>query len=307
MRESNYNIWVEHEGVHYVYNALTGSLLQVTQADKAAVKDMRIDQTTTLYQLLSKGKIIVPDETDELAILERRYNAGKVDSSHLALTLITSLGCNFDCPYCYEEKHPSLIKKNVQQSVLKYLHDHIEQVNRFEMHWLGGEPLLAKKSLFSLSRRFIDLCEEYNVGYAADITTNGYLLDQVTCQELVEHRVFNAQVCLDGPPHIHDRMRPLAGGGGTFWKILENLQIAVDYLDVTVRVNADTVNYEHAEELIQILEKAGLAGKITIYLGQLVKVDDGAESPSATYIPRCFSSKEFAKAEARFLEMAYGY
>ena len=309
MRESIYNIWVEYQDIHFVYNTLTGSLLQVEEQQKAAIQS--IGQKSTIdpsfKQLLQKGKIIVPDEFDEVSLVERRYQLGKVDNGHLALTLITSLGCNFDCPYCYEEKHPSIIKKNVQVAVLKYLEDHLKSAERFEMHWLGGEPLLAKKSLLSLSQKMIDLCEQHGVSYAADITTNGYLLDEETCQELVANRIYNAQICLDGPPHIHDKMRPLAGGGGTFWQILENLKTAVNYLDVTVRVNADTVNYQHAEELIQILHEADLAGKITIYLGQLVKVDDGASSPSATYIPRCFSSREFAKAEVEFLDMAGAY
>lgn len=48
-------------------------------------------------------------------------------------------------------------------------------------------------------------------------------------------------------------MRPLANGKGTFRRIVDNLRHAVEHLDVSVRMNVDTGNYDRAEELLQVL------------------------------------------------------
>src|SRR5207244_6285870 len=100
-----------------------------------------------------------------------------------------------------------------------------------------------------------------------------------------------------------------SNGKGTFWRIVANLHHAVDYFPIAVRVNVDNENVSQVEELLQILEGEGLSGKLSVYPGQLVGVDDGIPAPSATYQPRCFSSPEFAKVELSFTELAdkYGF
>lgn len=95
-----------------------------------------------------------------------------------------------------------------------------------------------KKPLLALSDEFIARCEAADVHYGATITTNGYLLDEETCAQLRDRRVESVQVCLDGPPEIHDRMRPLQNERGTFWRIVKNLRHAVDYFPISVRMNA---------------------------------------------------------------------
>jgi uncharacterized protein len=173
--------------------------------------------------------------------------------------------------------------------------------------WFGGEPLVGKKPLLALSDAFIARCAAAEVRYEASISTNGYLLDEETCAQLRDRKVSNVQVGLDGPPEIHDRMRPLSNGQGTFWRIVKNLHHAVEYLPVTVRMNVDTQNIAHAEELFQLLKAEGLSGKLGVYPGQIVGVDDNALAPSASYQPPCFANPDFARVELEFDEMAARY
>ena len=168
-----------------------------------------------------------------------------------------------------------------------------------------GEPLVGKKPLLELSDQFIERCDRANVEYAAGIITNGYLLDPETCAELRDRRVSNAQVGLDGPPDIHDRMRPLAGGKPSFRHIIKNLHHAVDYMGITIRVNLDVANFGRAEELLKILAAEGFSQKLSVYSAQLVAVADGG-APSATY-GSCFSNRNFARAEMEFDAMAHAY
>ena len=261
-----------------------------------------------LLEALVQGGMIISDETDELGFLAKRYSRSRHDQKHFALTIVTSLGCNFDCPYCFEAKHPSILEHDVKTAILSMVDDKLPQLSSMYVTWFGGEPLVGKRALFALARQFCDRCERVDVSYNSDIVTNGYLLDKATSVELSHLRVSTAQVSLDGPPIVHNRMRPLAGRGkDSFWPIVRNIQDALEYLSISVRMNVDRKNLEHAEELLSILASEGLAGRVEVYLGQIVNVDDGVPSPSASYLPSCLTNPEFALAELKFVELAARY
>ncbi|HTV44010.1 MAG TPA: radical SAM protein [Stellaceae bacterium] len=309
MKESNYNVWARRDDRYYVYNGMSGSLLGMPAHDHAALRRY-LDNTETrdvsadLLAKLAVGRMLVPDDADELLTLQRRYETSRQANDRLVLTIVSSLGCNFDCPYCFEAKYPSILAPDVQLQILKLVDDQLPKISTLHVSWFGGEPLLGKKSLLDLSDAFIARCDRAGITYAADIITNGYLLDDTACAELRQRRVALVQVTLDGPPEIHDRMRPLVSGRGSFARILKNLHHAAEVFDVAVRVNIDAENFAHADRLFQILAANGFAGKLTVYPGQLVGVDDGAPAPSATYRACCFTRSEFAKAELAFKKLA---
>jgi uncharacterized protein len=312
MRQSRYNIWVERDGSSYVYNGVSGALLRMSADDRSAVEKVLKDRgardcSPELLKKMAVGRMLVPDDADEIELLTKRYAMSRYDSSHFALTIVTSLGCNFDCPYCFEAKHPSLLHQDVVLAILGVLDLQLPRINSFDVTWFGGEPLVGRRPLLALSDQFIERCDMAGVEYSASITTNGYLLNEKTCQQLRDRRVGNVQVCLDGPPEVHDRMRPLQKGGPTFWRIVHNLRHAVNYFPISVRMNVDTENMPLAEKLLQILYDEGLSGKLHVYPGQIVGVNDGAPSPSAEYRPRCFTNAEFALAELEFGKLCTKY
>ena len=310
MRESRYNTWVERGDAAYVFNGLSGALLRISRQDRDALRQFLADPqdstcTIELLECLASGRMLVADDTNELGLLRERYRFSRDDT--FRLTIVTSLGCNFDCPYCFEAKHPSIMDAETQQAILQVLDDQLPKISGVEVIWYGGEPLVGKKPLLALSDVFIERCEGAGVSYGAGVATNGSLLDKETCAQLRERRVTNVQVCLDGPPEVHDRMRPQAGGRGSFWKIIENLHHAVSYFSVKIRFNMDQENNKYAEELLKILVREGFAGKLDVYPGQIFKVSDGVASPSSAYRTCCFAGQEFAHARLRFLALAAKY
>ena len=312
MKASRYNVWVNENGADYVFNGMSGALLKLGAGERRSLDRYLAGETGsgcsgTLLEGLARGRMLVSDDVDEIQLLATRYELSRNDTSRLAMTIVTSLGCNFDCPYCFEDKHPSILGEEVEAACVQLLKDQLPRINNFNVGWYGGEPLIGKRPLLSLSSKFIALCDEAGVTYSADIVTNGYMLDEQTCRELQACRVGTAQITLDGPPDIHNAMRPLAGGGPTFDRIVENLQHAVEYFSVAIRVNVDAENYRRVEELLKILADNGLSGRLFVYLGQLVAVDDGGLAPSSSYRSPCFTNKEFAAAESEFTLMAMQY
>jgi uncharacterized protein len=251
--------------------------------------------------------MLIADDLDELELLRSRYLSSQSNTRSLALTLVPSLGCNFDCPYCFEDKHPSVMNENVQAAVLRLVDDQLSKIDQLTICWFGGEPLVGKKALMRLSHAFIERCERVNVKYVASIITNGSLLTEQTCQQLKEAGIASAQITIDGPPDVHNRMRPLVDGSGTFWQIITNLHHAIRYFPVGLRVNLDAENVNDVESLFQILAAEGFCGKMGVYPGQIVAIKDEQAAPSATYKPRCLRSSEFAKSELEFGRIAKRY
>lgn len=312
MKESRYNTWVEREGKHYVHNGISGALLRVSARDYKTLRrflDGKVvpECRPSFLADLIQGRMLVTDEADELAFLAQRYSASRHNSKQLGLTIVTSLGCNFDCPYCFEDKHASTMRTDVQDAIVDYVRDRLPLLSDLRVDWFGGEPLVGKSALLALSDRFVSLCAAGGVKFHASVITNGYLLDQKTCEELRQRGVRHAQISLDGPPQVHDRMRPLANGGGTFARIVENLRHAIRYMEITIRINVDQENVRSAEGLLQILAAEGLSGKLRVYLGQLTGIDDGSPAPSVSYAGCCMTKPQFAQAELAFTEMATRY
>jgi uncharacterized protein len=303
MKVSKYNIWAEHLDKLYVYNGLTGSLLQTNHELRERLE--KGDVPDPPPKGLHDAGVIVDDDKDELSILEARYNYGRTARTKLALTILSSLGCNFDCPYCYEAKRPEVLTPEIEEAILRFIEDRIQSgVDAIAVQWLGGEPLLGRKSILNLSREIKSKCDPRHISYMSYITTNGYLLTPGVANELVKAGVMRAQITLDGPPAIHDKMRPGKNGEPTFWRILTNIQSVVDIIPVVVRINVDKENFSHIEELLAILDDAGVKEKIEVYVGHLVPVDDGVNQPSATYKASCFNTKEFSETERYFNEAA---
>jgi uncharacterized protein len=259
------------------------------------------------YSLTWYGVKLIANDIDEVAFLSTRYSQSQQRTDALALTLVTSLGCNFACPYCFEDKHPSIMGTEVQDAIFALTQERLPFTTSIHITWFGGEPLIGKQAIFGLSDRILPLCDRRGVSYSADIVTNGYLLDAQICAELKGRRVSRMQISLDGPPDVHDRMRPLASGKSTFWKIVENLHVAVQHFSISIRINTDRGNVNRTEELLQILSREGFSGKLGVYLGKINQVNDGVASPSTTYLPGCFRHADFAQAELRFKEIAAGY
>lgn len=310
MRQSRYNVVVQRDARTWIHNGLSGQVVAMDSAVWADVltfldaDDSRPPPVDALRDL-TVARMLVSDEIDELAVLERRYRAGADDRSSFALTIVTSLGCNFDCPYCFENKPPATIDAETERLLLEVLEAQLGTIRRFDVTWYGGEPLLAQDRIDRLSQAFVSRTTTAEVQYCARIITNGYLLTPDVARRLRALRVGTAQITLDGPPEAHNRMRPLRSGRGTFDVVLDNVVACADLLPISIRVNLDASNAGEYLRLLDLLVERGLAGRVTVYPGRIVAYPDQAGAPSESYRPHCFSTPEFAEVEREFLAAAY--
>lgn len=153
----------------------------------------------------------------------------------LELTLMPTEQCNFRCTYCYEDFAIGRMSPEVVAGLRRFLELRIPTLSRLSVNWFGGEPLLARDTVLTISELVGDLTAQHGVSCQVSATTNGYLLDEGLAQRLVAVGVRTYEISLDGPPAQHDLTRVTRGGLGTFARITENLDRLRDSdLDVTV-------------------------------------------------------------------------
>ncbi len=71
----------------------------------------------------------------------------------VGLTICTTMGCNFDCPYCFENHKAGKMSAEVQDDVVALAERMLDAAQRkaLSVTWFGGEPLLAPDVIEALS------------------------------------------------------------------------------------------------------------------------------------------------------------
>ncbi|HAM14701.1 MAG TPA: hypothetical protein DCP91_02315 [Eggerthellaceae bacterium] len=260
---SRYNLSAPVPGKNYtaIANLYKGTCAEYSPIELylMGVLDEISEDHPIIPRLSKRGVIANFDERAALDTIGRGACAGHRGTS---LTICPTMGCNFDCPYCFEDHRAGKMSADVQDDVVA-LAERMMEANgsgNLVVTWFGGEPLLGPDVIESLSKRLMALAEEHSGKYDAGIITNGYLLTSENVRMLDECKVSSAQVTIDGMREVHDATRHLAGGGPTFDRIVENLRARLPFR-VNVRHNVHAGNQDQMDELEsfvnQLAEESG--------------------------------------------------
>jgi len=305
MKESRYNIYVDYKGNHLLFNSRTTATAAL---DESALKILELIrqglevEKTDLVKEMERVGFLVDDTIDELQQLEMNYNLSKYEKNGLGLVIAPTMACNFACPYCFEGAQKGMMSENLQKKIIAMVEAFAKDKQDIDINWFGGEPLLAKETIYSMSKRMIDICEKEGVEYEARIVTNGYLLDEETIQKLKEYKVTFAQITLDGLPESHNKKRKLRNGSSepTFDRIIENTLLAKENgIDVAVRVNVDKTNQHELEPLLELMIEKELGTEL--YLGHVQANTDSSKE----FAENCLSFEEFAKVYADYEKLLF--
>lgn len=180
--------------------------------------------STALTKFLHDQELLV-NEKELSQTLDELYSL--LDSS-LLITIMPTEGCNFRCPYCYEDHKPVSMSRKILDRVQEYIAEQVPNFRHLNIAWFGGEPTLCRDTIMETSQLIQALKQLYTLDYTASMTTNGYLLGVDHFKEYFRAGITSYQVTLDG--WNHDKTRPHVSGKGTLDKIMENLT-AISALD----------------------------------------------------------------------------
>ena len=179
-------------------------------------------------------------------------------NNYFSLTIAPTLQCNFDCPYCFENKRAGVMSEAVQNAIIKLVNKKIDEgVRTVEVTWYGGEPLLFFDIIERMTVEIHAICAESKVKCKIGMISNGYLLNESIIDFLEKYDIAY-QVTLDGLQSNHDRRRYLKGGQGTYQKIVENIELfSGRKVNVYVRMNVDKENQSDYEKLSRLIDGFG--------------------------------------------------
>lgn len=140
----------------------------------------------------------------------------------------TTRRCNLRCSYCHDWRDSgarSIVPADV--AALASLAA-IEDFDRVQWIWHGGEPLLLGRDWFERALA-VQLCaSQHGVQSSNSLQTNGTLLDSEWCQFFRKYG-FSVGVSIDGPPALHDWQRPSIKGAGSFAEVKRGIELLKAY------------------------------------------------------------------------------
>lgn len=255
---SRYNLisQLPQENRFVAVNLFSGAMAELSEpaAYLLSVSEELDDDHPVLEYFKRLGMVVDFDEVEALASMGK---CACSNSGCVSLTIAPTMACNFDCPYCYEDNRPGKMEPSVQDEVISFAENLIRHFSpeKTRITWYGGEPLLAPDVVESLSMRLIDLAERSHSSYFARMISNGYLLTEENVALMERCRISQLQTTLDGVGKVHDVTRHLAGGGGTFERIVSNLRDIKLPFEVRIRHNVQSANYDQIEPLKRFVEE----------------------------------------------------
>ena len=207
-------------------------------------------ENESLFQKLVKREYIVEDSYDEDEVRAKVCEIVKAKNEentqkHCRVHFLLTYGCNFACPYCYEQTHRDNARLSFEQvdKVFALHNNNISNIGFF-----GGEPLLPGN--MEVIKYIISKAP--NATYS--IITNGYYLKDYL-EILSAVKIVNLQITLDGNKAQHDKTRVLANGKGTYDEVMESIKLSLQHgFPTTVRMNVSADNIDGCLEAKKYIE-----------------------------------------------------
>ena len=256
---SKYNIFgpIRDSDHYFIMNPLTGSA-DILTPEKG--REIASGAYTDIDEYVAKGYIT--DEDEERRRFRSRYLdfIEERDGSEVQIFFVPWYDCNFSCSYCYQDGYrpeTGAPGEGVIDAFFNYLAREFGHRKKY-ITLFGGEPLRAGAGSRSRIGEIIARAAEREIPVA--VVTNGYnlagyldILSKGTIREI--------QVTLDGPREVHDSRRFLKNGVGTFERIVQGIDGALERgFPVNLRVVVDRDNIGALPALADFAIEKGWTG-----------------------------------------------
>lgn len=283
-----------------VFNTHSQTAVLMNTSDYKAIEQLSKDTKKELH----RQGMLVPADMDERAEWEKAFIEQKKDISYIDLTILLTQNCQMQCIYCFEgAKKKRNIHIQTMEHIIRFLKGQVPKCKKLRVTWFGGEPLLAYSQLKKLSAGMMDFCKVNGIEYSADITTNGFALNEARCRELLtDLKVKRYIITIDGPAAVHDLRRPLQTGKPSFTIIWRNIETLVrNNAGVTLRMTIDKNNAEYIPNLLHEIAASPLAGCVGLSFCRTIDYNYTPEEISE----QLYSETEFADVEWKLIQYAH--
>ena len=187
--------------------------------------DISDDELQELFsdieELRRCGKLFSPDAMQQLNQTKREFplKALCMNVSHL---------CNMTCSYCFAGRgeyggDSGLMSIDTGKRAIDFLVKSSGGRNNLDVDFFGGEPLLNWSVVKDIVKYARSLEQASGKSFRFTLTTNGLLIDDDVIDFTNKH-MHNVVLSLDGRQDIHDAMRKLPDGKGSYSSVVPKLK-----------------------------------------------------------------------------------
>lgn len=282
LRVSRYVFLFERDEGCFLYNARTNSFYSLSDDALCALRGKGSCPSAIpegLAHTLRLKKVLTTKEEDDrfrdflkLNCLKSNFGLGC-----LSLTILPTVSCNLECPYCFERDKPSgIMSKETADDIVDFIKSRAT-TGKYSITWFGGEPLLGLYAIEHILTRLEK--EERLTRMGHSIITNGTLLSKKASGLFSRFPLDSIQITLDGDRTSHNRKRFFQSGEGTFDIILKNVSEFLrinPQCQVIFRVNVDNTNKEEYISVHNMLKGMFKGYVVSVYPG-ILRANKGCE------------------------------
>lgn len=296
-----------NSGIIHVIDELTYDLLDkleevgTFQQTKEVLRDeyseKEIEESIEeLQSLINENMLFTPEKE----ILDYKPTSNPIVK---ALCLHIAHDCNLRCGYCFAGQGPyggdrSLMSAEVGKQSIDFLLEASGPRKQVEIDFFGGEPLLNMDVVKKLVEYGREKSTEMGKKLKFTITSNCVLLTE-DVQKYLNDNDISCVLSIDGRKEVNDRMRPFAGGEGSYDVIKDKI---VDFTksrqgrEFFVRGTFTRHNLDFTKDAEHLISE----GMNVLSLEPVVSSEDLDYSLTEEHIPRL--KKEYEKLTRFYLE-----
>lgn len=204
---------------------------------------------------------LLPPDEKETHVSPPAAHAGLVRAVHLTLTEQCPLACAYcpgrDVPVSQRRRMPPRLADQAIALLATQLTESRCRVGTVDLTPAVGEPLAEPALLQHVLSTCRAISQQSDLRLTVSLITNGVLLDNETAGWLREHEV-RGGISIDGPPDVHDALRTLRDGRGSYSQTLRGLRAAQRAGLLEVACVTLTPRFPYPFEIITHLLQLGL-------------------------------------------------
>lgn len=175
--------------------------------------------------------------------------------------------CNLRCDYCYLPHRPQDMSVDTGRAAVHALFRSAQThaYTGVKIMYAGGEPLLRFPLILELHGYAQQLAEAQNIYLDEVVLSNGILLTPEMVQAL-KIRGIRLMISLDGLGTGHDAQRHFADGKGSFEKVSQAVELALEHgLPPSISITVTGRNAAGLAELVEWVLERGLIFQLNFY------------------------------------------
>lgn len=255
-KKSQYNIFVPYKDREtIIFNSLTGAIGKFDES--SMIHYNNCDFSSDECKLLIEKGILVEKNYDERKKINSDRTQGILDKHTKYLRIWTTSACNARCYYCFENGIPAIsMTEKTADSLIKFIYSIMEKGDILNLEWFGGEPLVNSNIIDYIMEKLQPISDDNKWKLVCSMISNGSLIDENIASKMKNKwHISFIQITLDGYDREYDRIKNYIDTNKfNFWKVIEGIKLLNDYgIQVAVRMNYDTSNYDSLTKLIEYL------------------------------------------------------